>query len=72
MEHLLAEIKASQEKMDSAMTANREEMKAYQEEVRANQREINARVEACHQKAEAYQIGIWAEIKTSQEETKAS
>lgn len=25
MEHLLAEIKASQEKMDSAMTANREE-----------------------------------------------
>jgi hypothetical protein len=72
MEHLLAEIKVGQEKMDTAMRANREEMKAHQEEMRAGQEEMRARMEACHQRAGAYQIGMWAEIKTNQEEMKAS
>jgi hypothetical protein len=29
-------------------------------------------MEACHQWAGAYQLGMWAEIKTNQEEMEAS
>jgi hypothetical protein len=41
-EHLLAEIKVRQEKMNATMRANREEMKAHREEMRAGQEEVRA------------------------------
>lgn len=58
MKHLLAQSKVRQEKMDATMRANRQEMRA--------------RMDACHHRAGAHQIGLWAEMKTNQEEMQAS